>query len=86
MAKSRHSSDPPSGFIPDRGPARYFHGRKKIRRDFRELLRYASQKTWGTTFLIQGAPGVGKTALLEEIASDALEDQWDVVDINLDDL
>ncbi|MCY3628492.1 MAG: ATP-binding protein [Bacteroidota bacterium] len=86
MAKSRHSSDPPSGFIPDRGPARYFHGRKKIRRDFKELLRYASQKTWGTTFLIQGAPGVGKTALLEEIASDALENQWDVVDINLDDL
>ena len=86
MATSRHFSDTPSGFIPDRGPARYFHGRKKIRSDFKELLQYASQKVWGTTFLIQGAPGVGKTALLEEMASDALEIQWDVVDINLDDL
>ncbi len=36
--------------------------------------------------LIQGAPGAGKTALLEEMALDALEKQWDVIEINLGDL
>ena len=36
--------------------------------------------------LIQGAPGAGKTALLEEMALDAMEKRWDVVEINLDDL
>lgn len=86
IAKSRYFSDPPSGFVPDRGPAGYLHGRKKIRSDFNEFLWYAFHKVWGTIFLIQGAPGVGKTALLEEMAVDALEIQWEVVDINLDGL
>ncbi|MCY4159586.1 MAG: ATP-binding protein [Bacteroidetes bacterium] len=86
MSEIIHSSDSSLDSIPDRGPARYFHGRKKILRNFKELLRYASQNTWGTTFLIQGAPGVGKTALLEEMASDDLESQWDVIDLRLADL
>lgn len=87
MAKSQQTPAPHSlEFVPDRGPAKYFHGRKKVLNDFNNLLQYASQKPWGTTFLVQGAPGAGKTALLEEMASNALENQWDVVDINLDDL
>ncbi len=36
--------------------------------------------------LIQGAPGVGKTALLEEMAIDAMEKRWSVFKINYDDL
>jgi len=36
--------------------------------------------------LIQGAPGAGKTALLDEMASDAIENGWDVFEINLGDL
>jgi hypothetical protein len=73
MAKSRHTS---SKFIPDRGPARYFHGRKKILRNFNELLQYASEKTWGTIFLIQGAPGAGKSALLHECEKLAESSGW----------
>ena len=57
----------------DRGPAKYFHGRKQILRDFNKLALRAVQGKSGTTFLIQGAPGAGKTALLykcEELARD----------------
>lgn len=36
--------------------------------------------------LIQGAPGAGKTALLEEMAIAAMEHQWDVFEIDLEDL
>jgi len=53
--------------IGDRGHARYFHGRKTILADFSNILHLAVHKDYehnGTIFLIQGAPGVGKTALL----------------------
>ncbi|MCY4204338.1 MAG: ATP-binding protein [Bacteroidetes bacterium] len=73
-------------FLEDRGPAEYFHGRTKILDNFGKLLEHAVQTDRGTTFLIQGAPGVGKTALLEEMAIDAMENRWDVVKINFDDL
>ena len=72
-----------SDFVPDRGPAKYFHGRKKILNDFTGLLQYASQKTWGTIFLIQGAPGAGKSALLYECEKHAEAHKWDVVDIGV---
>ena len=36
--------------------------------------------------LIQGAPGAGKTALLEEMAIDAMKKRWSVFKINYDDL
>ncbi len=68
-----------SKFTPDRGPSPYFHGRTKILENFQELLGYSSQNTWGTTFLIQGAPGAGKTALLYECQKYALEAGWNVV-------
>jgi len=51
----------------DRGRARHFHGRKSILSNFSRVLQYAVSKNLesnGTIFLIQGAPGAGKTALL----------------------
>ncbi len=76
-----------SNIVPDRGPARYFYGRTRILYDFNDLLRLAlTENDARTTILIQGPPGAGKTALLEEMALDALEDQWDVFEINYDDL
>lgn len=72
--------------VDDRGPARYFHGRRKILNNFNDLLSRAVTVYGRTTMLIQGAPGAGKTALLEELAIDAMERKWDVFQINLDDL
>ncbi len=75
-----------SNFIPDRGHTKYFHGRTEILENFQGVLRYSSQNTWGTTFLIQGAPGVGKTALLFELNKIASRSRWEVVYINVQDL
>ena len=66
----------------DRGPAKYFHGRKQILHDFKELLVRAAQTKSGTTFLIQGAPGAGKTALLYECGKMAEKRKWETVDVN----
>ena len=66
----------------DRGPAKYFHGRKQILHDFKELLVRATQTKSGTTFLIQGAPGAGKTALLYECGKMAEKRKWKTVDVN----
>ena len=82
MRKSRHPSPQPSSFAPDRGPAKYFHGRKQILGDFRKILRYSKQNNWGTTFLIQGAPGAGKTALLAECERLARGIGWKIADID----
>ncbi len=65
----------------DRGPAKYFHGRKQILHDFNELIERATQAKSGTTFLIQGAPGAGKSALLAECGKLAERRKWKVVDI-----
>jgi len=75
-----------SNIVADRGPAKYFHGRAQILDDFNDLLRLAMARDGRTIMLIQGAPGVGKTALLEEMAIDAMENQWNVVEISFDDL
>ena len=82
MRKSRYPVPRPSSFAPDRGPAKYFHGRKQILDDFRGILRYSKQNNWGTTFLIQGAPGAGKTALLAECARLARDRGWEIADID----
>ncbi len=66
----------------DRGPARYFHGRKLILRDFSEIAAEAIQGKAGTTFLIQGAPGAGKTALLTECESLAQKSGWETTEIS----
>ncbi len=62
----RSFPSPPLTAASDRGPAKYFHGRKQVLSDFNELMERAVQAKSGTTFLIQGAPGAGKSALLEE--------------------
>jgi len=53
--------------LTDRGHTRYFHGREKILANFSDELSAAIDEYYresGTIFLIQGAPGAGKTALL----------------------
>jgi len=77
--------------IGDRGRARYFHGRKTILADFSSILHLAVHKDYehnGTIFLIQGAPGAGKTALLykcsdlAQAGSDEVGGQkWNVIRI-----
>ena len=75
-----------SVFIKDRGPAAYFHGRQEIIGTFTSALKRYRAKKGGTTFLIQGAPGAGKTALLEVLSEKAQGEKWTVATINLKDL
>ncbi len=79
MRKSRRPGPITAAF--DRGPAKYFHGRKQILRDFSELVERATQADSGTTFLIQGPPGAGKTALLAKCEELARGRGWKTVDI-----
>ncbi len=73
--------------IPDRGPTPYFHGRTEIIDTFnRYINHYKSKQRGGTTFLIQGAPGAGKTALLDVLSSRAEEKKWEVSKISIEDL
>ena len=65
----------------DRGPARYFHGRVQIRSSFGGLLNEACMGLGGTTFLIQGAPGAGKSALLDVLSKQAQGSKWHTVSI-----
>ncbi|MCY4674879.1 MAG: ATP-binding protein [Bacteroidetes bacterium] len=83
MRKSRHSahSRPLIG-ISDRGPAKYFHGRKKILRDFHELVEDTVKTKTGTIFLIQGAPGAGKSALLAECEKMVGGQGWETAEID----
>lgn len=78
MTKSFHSASRPVTAAFDRGPARYFHGRKKILGDFDSVAGRATRTKSGTTFLIQGAPGAGKTALMYECANLARNSGWKV--------
>ena len=68
--------------ISDRGPARYFHGRKRALSRFNGLLKRAIQESGGTTYLIQGAPGAGKSALLIECEKYAAAGGWKVAMIH----
>ncbi len=66
----------------DRGPAKYFHGRRAILTTFtQECLDAAADKS-GTIFLAQGAPGVGKTALLAECVKRAKAAGWRTANID----
>ncbi len=82
-------SDTPrrSNIVSDRGPTPYFHGRAQILYDFKDLVRRAKDTVEGrTTFLIQGAPGAGKTALLDVLSADARAQSWNVASIKIKDL
>ncbi len=70
-----------SDFIEDRGPAEYFHGRQEIIDTFTSALKRYRGKKGGTTFLIQGAPGAGKTALLAKLSEKAQVDKWKTAEI-----
>ncbi len=70
--------------IDDRGKTQYFHGRDNILNAFRIRLKYAADdRSKGTTFLIQAAPGAGKSALLHECAGVAEKDGWKAAEIPL---
>jgi len=82
MTKKRNtSSDRRISATIDRGPARYFHGRKKILGDFTDLANQSVQSKGGTIFLIQGAPGAGKSALLYECEQVVKKSGWHVAKI-----
>jgi len=78
----------------DRGWARHFHGRKSILASFSGVLQHAVSENFkgnGTIFLIQGAPGAGKTALLykcSELAQAGSDEvggrKWNVIEIEDD--
>ena len=70
--------------IEDRDRALYgFHGRADIIRDISGTLKVAESRNSGGIRLIQGPPGVGKTALLIELSRIAHEEcGWKVIDIN----
>ncbi len=78
MTKSLHSASRPVTAAFDRGPAKYFHGRKQILDDFNKVAGRAIRTKSGTTFLIQGAPGAGKTALMYECEKLARNSGWKV--------
>lgn len=67
--------------VPDRGPAEHFHGRRAILSDFGDVLDWAVQTKGGTTLLVQGAPGAGKTALLDQCGKLAKQAKWHVATI-----
>ncbi len=81
MATTQRSSKKLLTATFDRGPARYFHGRKQILRDFHELANDSVDAKGGTIFLIEGAPGVGKSALLHECEKLARSGGWGVAEI-----
>ncbi len=88
IQSSKQQVVPPSTLVPilgdDRGPATFFHGRERELCTFKKRLGSARQSNGGTIFLIQGAPGAGKTALLHECGLRAKADGWRVVEIRSD--
>ena len=62
----------------DRGKAEFFHGRESILRWFQKACARAVKTRGGTTFLIEGAPGAGKSALLIECGDRAARHGWHV--------
>lgn len=71
----------PADDASDRGEAKYFHGRRQILNDFAISCRRAAKHCSGTTFLVQGAPGAGKTALLKECSKRASIAGWQVATV-----
>ena len=68
--------------VNERGPAKYFHGRTDVLDFFAHLRERARSMKGGTTLLIQGAPGAGKTALLHQCGLAAKEARWKVAEID----
>ena len=66
----------------DRGRTPYFHGRSGIIQKFDRILTSAVAAREGTIQLIQGAPGVGKTALVDQMEKLAKRRGWKSVEID----
>ncbi len=66
----------------DRGPAAFFHGREDIISRFETVLSESTTLKAGATFLIQGAPGAGKTALLDQLRLVAEDRKWKTAEID----
>ena len=77
----QRSKDFSIGLVDVRSPAKHFHGREKERATWRALLRNAMAGEAGSTFIIQGPPGAGKTALMTEMYKEAASGEWNVVQI-----
>ena len=58
----------PLDYPDDRGPAKYFRGRTREIGAFKSICSNSRASRSGGIFLIQGAPGAGKTALLHRCA------------------
>ncbi len=82
--ESTDLSDPHIYDDGDRGPAEFFHGRVDIRTRFQSVLANARGTNKGTTFLIQGAPGAGKSALLHQMREES--EGWKVAHIGSQEL
>ena len=65
----------------DRGETKYFHGREKEVGCFLRKLSESKDRKIGIIFLVQGPPGVGKTALLAECRKRAEQEGWSTADI-----
>ena len=84
-AKSIDSNRPPAR-PRDRGRSPFFHGRKEIIDTFNSVLEDSKALNDGTTFMIQGAPGVGKTALIHVLAREASDQGWKTAHIGTNSL
>ena len=67
----------------ERGKAKFFHGREEEKKHFRGLMSESIEKREGEACLIQGSPGVGKSALLEEFKEIARNQKWRVRRISI---
>ncbi len=65
-------------FVSDRGRAAYFHGRKLEINFFKNALKESQKEGKAHSILIQGAPGVGKTALLKKLEKIRIEYSWHI--------
>ena len=72
---------PEEEIIDDRGETKYFHGRENEKKYILRLLFRSSPGKKGSCFLVQGPPGVGKTAFLAECRKWAEEKGWGTAEI-----
>ncbi len=63
----------------ERGPAKYFHGRHQEINDFQHLMLQTVHRGIGSSVLLQGPPGVGKSALIHEYRKIAQNNHWHVI-------
>ncbi len=84
-AKSTDSNRPPVR-PRDRGRSPFFHGREEIIDTFNSVLEDSKALNDGTTFMIQGVPGAGKTALIDVLARRAADQGWKTAHIGTNSL